>query len=103
MGEEAARQRQAAKDTLAQQREALRDQKNDTRIMEQEFARLARVFETQARRSGKKDVEISNPSDTLKAQANALNWRFLVKSDEIAIPNLCTCCIEKIVHFDYYI
>jgi 16S rRNA C967 or C1407 C5-methylase (RsmB/RsmF family) len=32
-----------------------------------------------------------------------LNWRFLVKSDEIAIPNLCTCCIEKIVHFDYYI
>lgn len=51
-------QRQAAKETLTRYQEALRGQREDTKIMEQEFARLAKAFETQARRSGKKDVAI---------------------------------------------
>lgn len=62
-------QRQAGKETLTRYQEALRGQREDTRIMEQEFARLARAFETQARRSGKKDVAIDDLKAALKAEA----------------------------------
>lgn len=51
---EDADQRQAARDTLSRYQEALRDQKDDTHLMEVEFRRIARAYETQERRGEKK-------------------------------------------------
>lgn len=63
---EATNQRQAARDTLSRYQEALRDQKDDTHLMEVEFRRIARAYETQVRQS---DRKIDGLRDRLKEEA----------------------------------
>lgn len=65
-GSVTAEQVQAAKEKVAGYRDALGESKADTRIMEQEFMRIVRVFERDARRSGQKDVQIAD----LKVETN---------------------------------
>ena len=65
---------QAAKEKVAGYRDALRESRADTRIMEQEFLRIVRVYERDARRSGQKDVQIADLKKALNAEAKK-HWQ----------------------------
>ena len=62
-------QLEVAKERMGRYMDEVRGLKDDVKVMEKEFARIVRVFETQARRSGKKDVKIADLREALKAEA----------------------------------
>lgn len=68
VGKNTQKQLEAAKERMGRYMDEVRGLKDDVKVMEKEFARIARVFETQARRSGKKDVKIADLREALKAE-----------------------------------